>query len=166
MIENPLELLKMLEKPLELIDFIIESNVIEDISVMPTNAQMKEARRFLELDIVVAEDLEQFVSVFEPRAKLRIEDNCNVTVGNNMPPTSGMNILYALNEILLKINRLNAWETHVEYELLHPFTDGNGRSGRMLWLWQMRKYILNGELPNLHFLHEFYYQALNSQRND
>jgi hypothetical protein len=35
-----------------------------------------------------------------------------------------------------------------------PTTDGNGRSGRALWLWCMR-----GRAP-LGFLHQFYYQTL------
>lgn len=47
------------------------------------------------------------------------------------------------------------WEVHIAYEMLHPFTDGNGRSGRMLWAWQMRNFPLD-------FLHTFYYQTLNA----
>ena len=53
---------------------------------------------------------------------------------------------------------LGACETHVRYELLHPFLDGNGRSGRALWLWLM------GQAP-LGFLHTFYYQTLSAARH-
>ena len=47
---------------------------------------------------------------------------------------------------------------HKAFEELHPFTDGNGRTGRAIWLWQMvnqHDYDLS-----LGFLHKFYYQSL------
>ncbi len=46
----------------------------------------------------------------------------------------------------------------VRYELLHPFSVGNGRSGRTLWAWCM---LRRGDDPfTLPFLHRFYYQTL------
>lgn len=43
-------------------------------------------------------------------------------------------------------------------ELLHPLTDCNGCSGRILWMWMTR------EAP-LGFLHTFHYRALDGARN-
>jgi hypothetical protein len=53
---------------------------------------------------------------------------------------------------------------HVEYEQLHPFTDGNGRSGRAMWLYAMKKCGRLEQGLNLGFLHAFYYQTLSAQQ--
>ena len=50
----------------------------------------------------------------------------------------------------------SAYVLHCRYESLHPFTDGNGRSGRALWLWMMGGI----EEAPLGFLHTWYYQSL------
>lgn len=94
----------------------------------------------------------------------------NVRVGNYYPPVGGIAIVTRLIDILqdaqfsthdssfgLRGLQSLAYETHQRYEKLHPFTDGNGRSGRMLWMWMMRKAPLG-------FLHTWYYQSLNAGR--
>jgi Fic family protein len=54
------------------------------------------------------------------------------------------------------------YQQHHQYESLHPFTDGNGRSGRTIWAWHMMRV---GRDPfALPFLHRFYYQALEAGR--
>ena len=151
----------------ELMNFIIESNKIEGILRYPTDKEIKEAGRFLSLKEVTVDDLVQFVSVYQPNAVLR--DNYNVSgvrVGKHIAPMSSPEIKVNLQLLLDKVNDWefygtnNSWQTHVEYETLHPFTDGNGRSGRMLWAWQQRDLALG-------FLHAFYYQTLdNSQGGD
>ncbi len=35
---------------------------------------------------------------------------------------------------------------HVSFETIHPFPDGNGRIGRMLYLWQCRQIDVEPEL--------------------
>ena len=52
------------------------------------------------------------------------------------------------------------YEAHKWFEALHPFTDGNGRTGRIYWLWQMQKMGLSTELG---FLHTYYYQSLEDE---
>jgi hypothetical protein len=136
----------------EWIEFIRESNKIEKIFREPTHQEMREFIRFMALNKVTIEDLNVFVSVYEPKAKLRDQYNMNIRVGRYYPPFGGPDISIKLQEILDN-TQLTSYQRHVEYEKLHPYTDGNGRSGRMLWAWQQRDLSLG-------FLHMFYYQVL------
>lgn len=140
-----------------------ESNLIEGIKRDPTEDEITEFDRFMNLENVGVGDLEQFVRTYEPTAKLRRQHGLNVRVGGYVPPPGGPHIEERLTNLLLDIGAgLPPWEAHVRYENLHPFSDGNGRSGRMLWAWQMGPYQLG-----LGFLHKFYYQTLDSSgRNE
>lgn len=148
--------------------FIRESNKIEGIDRDPTSAEIKEFKRFMTLSQVTVEDLEQFIRVYQPDAMLRDRPEVpGVRVGNHIAPKSGTHIRRELGNILFHACEFkdtgsgsgHPFDTHIKYETLHPFTDGNGRSGRMLWAWQMG---WNG--LSLGFLHRFYYQTLDAQR--
>ena len=91
---------------------------------------------------------------------LEKEVRCNVRVGNHIPPPGGPAIFRRLDELMHVAPTMSPHALHVLYEDLHPFTDCNGRSGRMLWAWAME----NKRLPfSLGFLHTFYYQTLSEQ---
>jgi Fic family protein len=116
---------------------------------------MEEYFRFMALDVVGIKDVQRFVSVYQPNAVLRQQVGLNVRVGSYIAPPGGEKIRKQLLDMLRRAerNRESAYRIHREYETLHPFTDGNGRCGRMLWRWQMRSITLG-------FLHTFYYQTL------
>jgi hypothetical protein len=140
-------------KMLNLIGFIRESNRIEGIRRDPTDEEITAHEILLDLEEVSVADLEAFVARVQPGAVLR-RGGQNVRVGDYLPPNGGPLVEAALEDLLARASTAGAYKTHIDYELLHPFTDGNGRSGRALWLW-----LRGGNAP-LNFLHAFYYQTL------
>ncbi len=138
-------------------EFIAESNRIEGIHRPPTEQEVAEYRRFMALDYITVEALQAFVRVYQPGAVLRDRAGLDVRVGPHVPIAGGPAVRSSLEELLSEMREMSPYEVHCEYETIHPFTDGNGRSGRMLWAWQMREFPLG-------FLHHFYYQALQGAR--
>ncbi len=148
----------------KLIDFIRESNRIEGLHHEPGHTEITAYKDFLALPSINVADLERFVAVVQPGAVLRRKQGQDVRVGSHRPPRGGAKMEKWLTDILDKANAagrfLNAYIVHCDYEGLHPFTDGNGRSGRVLWLWMMGGI----EAVPLGFLHAFYYQVLDNRR--
>ena len=140
-------------------EFVRESNRIESIYREPTLDELQAASRFMSLFEVHATTLGDLQAVFAPGKPLREKPGMNVRVGNYIAPEGGPNILRRLQKICRDANRgADPYATHIAFEKLHPYLDGNGRTGRMLWAWQMRG---QGRDPfALSFLHRFYYQTL------
>jgi hypothetical protein len=144
-------------------DFVAESNRIEGILRDPTEQELNAHARFITREKLYVQDVCNLVSVLQPNARLR--DNISVPgvrVGAHIAPASGPEIReqlqFLLDEAYDDFAAHKAWDIHCRYETLHPFTDGNGRSGRAIWLWHKC-----GKAP-LGFLHEFYYQTLHNYR--
>lgn len=148
--------------PTELLrDFIRESNRIEGILREPYPEEMSNTDWFLSIGSPRIEQLEALAQTYEVRAVLRDDAKRNVRVGNHIAPPGGPEIVKELNTILddAHANKQHPFIIHQSYETLHPFMDGNGRSGRALWAWQMLHHNYRPGIQ-LGFLHAFYYQAL------
>lgn len=120
-----------------LMAFIRESNGIAGIEREPTREEIEEMKGFLALPEITVKELLRFIAIYEPSAMLREREELS---------------------LLLRVPKLSAYDRHVRYETLRPFTDCNGRSGRALWLWDMK-----GKAP-LGFLNTWYYQSLEASR--
>lgn len=146
--------------PFTLRDFVSESNRIEGMD--EARAHEIEAHATLlavpRVDII---DLRRFVSEIGG-GPLRELSGMDVRVGAHRPRPGGPMVLDILTLYLQDINArcVAPYEIHRDYEYLHPFMDGNGRSGRALWLWQMGGI----EKAPLGFLHSYYYQSLEAAR--
>ncbi len=150
--------------PFTLEDFQVESNQIENI--FRRYAQLEPELATLEAFLLrkaplQVGDLSNLVSVFTlSRDRIRDLVGLDVRVGNHVAPRGDPTIPERLTEILaaakFDAGSEQAYLVHRAYEDLHPYTDGNGRSGRALWLYAMGGI---GGAP-LGFLHHWYYQSL------
>jgi hypothetical protein len=144
--------------------FVKESNMIEGIYRLPTADELSATAEFLSRADITVLALQTLVGVYAPGHTLRDRKGLDVRVGSYIAPPGGPAIRERLGVLLDHANAgADAYLVHCDYEMLHPFTDGNGRSGRALWAWTMSR---NGGDPfALPFLHRFYYQTLEHARH-
>lgn len=143
--------------------FIRESNHIEGIDRAPTVAEFVAHNSMLACETLAVDDVVGFVGAIAPGHVLRDEPGINVRVGDYIAPYGGPHIAESLAEILNDARTGDPYLIHQRYERLHPFTDGNGRSGRAVWLWMMTRSERGyARAMALGFLHTWYYQSLST----
>lgn len=138
-----------------LMEFAKESNRIEGITNADDNERMfQKLEAFLKLEKLTVDN----VCEFNEWGILRDKEGMNARVGAFKPQKGGNDLREDFELMIKSVERSLIFEFHVCFERLHPFTDGNGRTGRAIWLWQMARQ--NDYDLSLGFLHKWYIQSL------
>ena len=83
--------------------------------------------------------------------------DCQVFIGKHIPPAA-IKVPELMEEYIKALPFYGSWEAHNTFEAIHPFQDGNGRLGRLIWLY---KALREGEYDfSISFIHKYYYQTL------
>lgn len=147
---------------------IHESNLIEDIDDRNEDRQSMLAWQFLKEKTMISQpdllELHYLITKNQlPKNEAGQYRRVHVTVGGHPTPDPFLaqqlayNWLYAM---MYHWKSTDPIEMHVRFEKIHPFVDGNGRTGRMLLWWHQ---MLQGEDPTLYTLKERqkYYELFN-----
>ncbi len=116
--------------------FVIVSNRISGIDRRPTEAEVAAHRGLLATNNLRVENLEIFVDHIAQGARLR--DKADLGIGDDgilfrvEPKIDLATIVKGIRSLAASPERL-----HRLFSLLQPFTDGNGRCGRALIMWQI-----------------------------
>jgi len=134
-----------------LIDFLRESNAIEgvydDVSLQDALKAWKYLIKHDRLTPTIVKTTHRLLMVLQPipRGLKGAYRDCEIEIGGRMGLTYPL-VPLRVKEWCIQMN--TSWvankanndqdiiRDHITYERIHPFIDGNGRTGRMFYNWQ------------------------------
>lgn len=128
----------------DIIEFLQHSNYIEGVSDSDSLDQAVKAWEYLiEQDVLTVKVILETHRILMLNTNLQSDERgflrtCNVRVGIYYPPNYNFVPVLIHNwvfESMRKHPKVDAKALHIEFEKIHPFVDGNGRVGRMLYNW-------------------------------
>jgi len=136
--------------------FVAESNGINGVDGFSQN-DLDAHKAILSKRKMKVQHLVDFVSTVQPGAVLRdYPDAPRARIGIHTMPPGGPSITSDLKQILKRTGGVSSRITYCRYQALYPFTSCNERSGRALWLWNMKRTGLLICVKEYGFLHYFH----------
>ena len=116
-------------------DFVRISNRMAGIDREPTPAEISAHRGLLAANALRVENLEMFVHHVAEGARLRDD----TSLDDEAPSAAEIKADLATIVLAAQKRATSPQRLHRLYTMLSPFTDGNGRCGRALLMWQIMR---------------------------
>ena len=135
-----------------MLEHIKQSNLIEGVNSRKADRHSLEAWLWLEKQPEITHELIWQIHRLIMRGLMNPDEigtyrRCNVQVGGRLCP-HWEHVDALMENVIYGFKTSNdPVALHIQYELVHPFRDGNGRTGRMLMWWHQVKL---GQKPTIY----------------
>jgi Fic family protein len=136
----------MLKVMVNVNEFLTESNAIEDVHTESALEDSFDAWAYLRQQSNLTHGVlqtahEHILKHRQPNIAGHYRD-IDVQIGGRRPPPPEF-VELAMGELLewQPMDPVRAVEWHVAFERIHPFADGNGRIGRLVYLWHCLEHL-------------------------
>lgn len=131
---------------IDVVEYLRESNAIEGVHDEDALDAALEAWKYLQrIDVLTLDTIKTVHAILLGERQPNIAGeyrNVRVYIGTDTPPAPGQ-FETLLSELIetRPTNAVEALQWHVQFEKIHPFRDGNGRVGRLIYLWHCQELL-------------------------